>query len=294
MKFKFLVAAYLFTNLAFASGGTKPELKEVVIALKPDKNPETMLSERNELENELSKILGLKVKVIVPSSSAVILQGMANATIDLGYLSSLDMVNAERTNAADILLVGKIKGHTYYESYWLTKKENSYKNIQDLKNKPVAFASRTSTSGYLIPYLDLIKRGLVLEKQDPETFFGKGNVWYGTGYMTAVQRVLDGTAEAAAVSDYVLNGDKHMTAEQKSKLRLLQTQGPVPTHVVAVRKGLSARTITDLKKALLTFNSKVELRDKVFTSELVEGKSELHLKNTREALNKTGLVIETK
>lgn len=262
-----------------------------VIALKPDKNPEMMLKEKGKLESELSKKLGHKVQVIIPTSSAVILQGFANGTIDLGFLSSLDMVNAEKNQLADLLLAGKIKGQTSYDSLWLTRSDAKFKSIADLKNKPVAFASRTSTSGYLIPYWNLIKLDLVKEKQDPEQFFGAGKVFYGSGYMTAVQRLLDGTADAVAVSDYVFEADKHMTAEQKSKVRVLQRQGPVPTHVLAVRKSLSEADRKKLKSALLNLNNSPELRDRVFTSEIVEVDASQHIATTKEALALTGLSL---
>lgn len=300
------IALYIFCLLSISAGAqtTKTnlpkkssfsEIKEIVIALKPDKNPDQMVTERKALEAELSKSLNHKVKVIIPTSSAVILQGFANGTIDLGYLSSLDMVNAENAKAAELLLVGRINGKTSYESIWLVKAESTYSTIKDLQNKPVAFASRTSTSGYLIPYWNLIKLGLLQEKQDPLTYFGNGNVWYGSGYMTAVQRVLDGTAEAAAVSDYVFDQDKHLSADQKSKLKVLQRQGPVPTHVIAARKTLSPDQLSVIKKALLHFSkTNSELRDKVFSSEIIDNNGKNHLASTREALSLTGLTIETK
>jgi phosphonate transport system substrate-binding protein len=301
---KIALYAFCLTSLTAGAQTTKTdlqkksslsEIKEIVIALKPDKNPDQMISERKALETELSKSLNHKVKVIIPTSSAVILQGFANGTIDLGYLSSLDMVNAENAKAAELLLVGRINGKTSYESMWLVKAESKYSSVKDLKNKPVAFASRTSTSGYLIPYWNLIKLSLLQEKQDPATYFGSGNVWYGSGYVTAVQRVLDGTAEAAAVSDYVFDQDKHLTADQKSKLKILQRQGPVPTHVIAARKSLSPDQMLELKKALLQFGKiNIELRDKVFSSEIIDSKSLNHLASTREALSLTGLTIETK
>lgn len=275
-----------------AVANTPSEPTQIVIALKPDKNPDQMAAEKKLLQDSLGKKIGLPVKVMIPTSAAVILQGFANGTVDLGYLSSLDMVNAERAKAADVLLVGRIKGRTFYESIWLVRNDKTYSNIQDLRGKPVAMASRTSTSGYLIPYWDLIERKLVKAKEHPEAFFGTGNVWFGTGYVTAVQRVLDGTAEAAAVSDYVFLGDKHLSAEQKQKLKILQRQGPVPTHVMAARRTLSPELRQKVVAAIRDLTP--ELRDKVFTSELVEQDANTHLATTRKALELTGLVLETK
>ena len=257
---------------------------EVVVALKPDKDPDKMFSERTALAEALGAAIGRPVKVIIPLSSAVIVEGLSNGSIDLGYLSATDMVNARKTNAADVLLVGEIDGERHYESLWIALADKPYKSIADLRGKPIAFASRTSTSGYLIPLLDLKNAGLISTK--PEDLFGQGNVWYGTGYMSAVERVLAGEAEAAAVSDYVFEKDKHLTPEQKARLRVVDTQGPVPTHVLAISKRLSPGARQQLLEAVQNFSEKKPtLRDAVFTSRLVECDADTHLLQVVNALN---------
>ena len=249
---------------------------EVVVALKPDKDPDKMFSERTALAEALGAAIGRPVKVIIPLSSAVIVEGLSNGSIDLGYLSATDMVNARKTNAADVLLVGEIDGERHYESLWIALADKPYKSIADLRGKPIAFASRTSTSGYLIPLLDLKNAGLISTK--PEDLFGQGNAWYGTGYMSAVERVLAGEAEAAAVSDYVFEKDKHLTPEQKARLKVVDTQGPVPTHVLAISKRLSPGARQQLLEAVQNFSEKnPTLRDAVFTSRLVECDADAHL-----------------
>ena len=256
---------------------------EVVVALKPDKDPDKMLAEREALAKALGASLGRPVKVIVPLSAAVIIEGLSNGSIDLGYLSATDMVNSREAGAAGLLLVGEIDGRRHYESVWLCLKERPYERIADLRGKPVAFASRTSTSGYLVPLLDLKKQNLIAKS--PSEFFGEGNVWFGTGYMSAVERVLAGEAEAAAVSDYVFDKDKHLTPEQKSRLRILAKQGPVPTHVIAAASRLSPEASQELRQALLDFSEKnPALRDTVFSSKLVEADAKTHLQPVEDAL----------
>lgn len=286
--------SFLLFTLASVVGLSSPaqaevELQKVVVALKPDKDPDQMLQERKTLSEFLSKKLGRPVEVIVPLSSSVIIEGFANGTVDLGYLSATDMVVAQKKNAGQILLAGEIDGRNSYQSYWLALKEKPYARVEDLKGKPVAFASKTSTSGYLIPVWDLKRKGL-LTKPDPEEFFGKGNLFYGTGYVSAVERVLNGQAEAAAVSYYVLDKDKHLTIEQRAKLKKVAEQGPVPTHVIAVRSSISEADREMLRKALETMNEKEneELRDKLFTSKLVPVNADEHLRSIREALDFLG------
>jgi len=290
MKLHLSLVAFLAVTLAGGNPAVASLAADrVVIALKPDKNPEQMLQERKTLSDFLSQKLAKPVEVIVPLSSSVIIEGFANGTVDLGYLSATDMVVAQKRNAGQILLAGEIDGRNSYQSYWLALKEKPYSKVEDLKGKPVAFASKTSTSGYLIPIYDLKEKGL-LKEPNPEAFFGAGNLFYGTGYVSAVERVLNGQAEAAAVSYYVLDKDKHLTVAQRAKLKKVAEQGPVPTHVIAIRSSISAADRETLRKALETMNEKenVELRDKVFTSKLVEVDPEEHLRAIREALNFLG------
>ncbi len=285
--------ALFFAGLA-AFGAAVPAVfaqaqpvEKFVVALKPDKNPEVLRAEKGELSAFLSAKLGRPVEIVIPLSATVILEGFANGTIDLGYLSATDLVNARSRGVADLLLAGEFAdGRTAYDSYWVVKKEAGYGSIEDLRGKPVAFASRTSTSGFVVPLFDLQKRGLLGADADPAGFFGAGNVFFGVGYVSAIERLLAGEAEAAAVSYYVLDQDKHLTLEQRAKLRVLQKQGPVPSHVLAARVSLAPADAEALRAALLGLNEAehVALRDKVFTTKLVPADGAAHVASLAEAL----------
>lgn len=260
---------------------------QLVLALKPDKNPEALLGEKRTLETFLAGKLQRPVQVIIPLSASVIIEGFANGTIDLGYLSATDLARARKLGSARLLLAGQFpSGLTSYRSYWLTLKDRPYTEISQLRGKPVAFASKTSTSGFVVPLWDLRQRGLVSERGNPEEFFGKGNVFFGVGYVSGIERVFAGEAEAAAVSDYVFDQDKHLSADQRARLRVIQAQGPVPSHVIAVRASLGAAEADAIRAALLSFNeaANMELRDRLFTTKLVVTDEEEHLAALNEAL----------
>jgi phosphonate transport system substrate-binding protein len=257
---------------------------KIVVALKPDKNPDAMRAEKQALEKFLGAQLQRPAEVKIPLSGAVILEGLANGTVDLGYLSATDMINARNRGIAEVLLAGEIAGHPWYESYWVTLKDKPYAKVEDLRGKRIAFSSRTSTSGFVIPLWDLHQKGLVAT--NAEEFFDKGNVWFGSGYVSAIERVLSGDAEAAAVSYYVLDEEQHLNAEQRAKLKKLAAQGPVPTHVIAVRASLGEPERQVLRQALESLNQPdyQALRDRVFTSKLVRVDAEKHLASLRAAL----------
>lgn len=260
-------------------------LSKIVIALEPDKDPDAMLADREALQAFVSEKTAIETEAIVPLSSAVIIEGLKNGTIDIAYLSSTATARLMDTEAIEILLANEIDGKPSYLSYWLTLKEAPYTSIKDLQNQPIAFSSRTSTSGFLIPTWDLYKQGLVSLETGPVGFFGERNVYYGVGYVSAVERVLDGSAQAAAVSYYVYEKDKHLSKAQRDRLKVIDTQGPVPSHVLVVRKALHPDTKDSLRAAFLSMNeSGVDLRDRLFGSPLIEVETEAHLAVTLEAL----------
>ncbi|MDA7757048.1 phosphate/phosphite/phosphonate ABC transporter substrate-binding protein [Opitutales bacterium] len=266
---------------------TKPgelSLKKLIIALKANKNPEEMLAEKHDLEKFLSAKLKRAVEVIIPTDSATVVESFRNGTLDLGYLSSTDAARNLDQKTASILLVHLKNGKPHYNSVWLSLKDKPYESITELKGKPVAFASRSSTSGFLIPTWDLSQKGIVGSDSSLTDYFSQ--TIYGTGYVSAVEKVLSREVEAAAVSDYVFKGDnKYLSDAQKSKLKIIQEQGPVPAHTLCVRGTLSENDKKFLQQAFLEINQEnPELRDRIFNGELVLVEENEHLRVTREAL----------
>ena len=281
---------FLTLGLVSCSSPEQPEsekglsLQKLVIALKANKNPEKMLSEKEALEKHLSAKLNRAVEVLIPSDSSVVVESFRNGTLDLGYLSSTDAARNLDQNTASILLIHLKNGKPHYQSVWLSLKEKSYQSISELAGKPVAFASRSSTSGYLIPVWDLAKKGHIGPDRSLTDFFSE--VLYGTGYVSAVEKVLSGEVEVAAVSDYVFNGDnKYLSDKKKSRLRIVQQQGPVPSHTLCIRSSISREDAAIIEAALLDMNRESPaLRDQVFNGELVKVEPNEHLRVTREAI----------
>jgi phosphonate transport system substrate-binding protein len=259
--------------------------EELVVALRPDKDPDAMVEEREQLAAFLQAELGRAVRVIVPTSGAVVEQGLGNGTVDVAWGSSTSLAQYRERGIGELLLVSEVDGKTSYESYWLGRAGSGLKGVESLRGKPVAFASPTSTSGYVIPLHDLAQRGLVDATSGAEGFFGKGNVHYGTGYVSAVRRVLDGSVVAAAVSDYVYLGDKHLRPEEKAELEIVARQGPVPTHCLAGRAGLTEADRAALTEAFLRLGEQdPDLEMRIFSGPLRVVDADAHLRPIEQAL----------
>ena len=280
-----LLLASLSLGFLVGCGPGAADTPAFVVAIKPDKNPDAMEADRAALEAQLAAALDRGVNVIIPTSGAVVEQGLANGTIDVAFVSSTSLARYAADGTADLLLAVEQDGATTYESLWVSLAGKPYTSIADLRGRAVCFASPTSTSGNIIPTFALAQQDLISADGGREAFFGAGNVQYGTGYVSAVQRVLDGTAEAAAVSDYVMERDLHLTAEQKARLQIIDRQGPVPTHTLAVRATLSTEERATLTAALVALNASEDgLGERVFTGQLVEVDAATHLAPIQAAL----------
>lgn len=277
-----LLASGLLLQLG-CSPANKSELSEIVIALEPDRDPESVMQDGNRLRDFLAAETGLPVRVTVPLSSAVLREGFRNGTIDVGYINSTAAVRL--SDSVEVLVATEIDGRPYYESYWLALADSPYNSVEDLRGRPIAFSSRTSTSGFIVPVASLLQRGLIEPGGHPEDFFGAGNVFYGVGYVSAIERVLDGSVSAAAVSYYVFEQDRHLSEAQRARLKVVDRQGPVPTHVLAIRSSLNPEAIELLRDALLAFDEREpELSHRLFGAPLIRVDSASHLAPAVEAL----------
>ena len=268
-------------------------IRTLNIALKPNKNIQAQRVDEKSLGQALEKVIGIPVNISTPNNKTIIEAGLANKTIDVGYVSSSDAISFADNEVAEVLVAGqhesvdaqgnKYKG-PYYFSVWLTLKDRPYKSIADLKGKKIAFSSRTSTSGYLIPCWDLIKKGIIPEGGSLKDFFGENNIFFGTGYVSAVEQVLEGKAEAAAVSYYVYEKDKHLERVQREKLKVIQRQSPVASHPFCDRMSLNSSDRNIIKDALIQIvEDEPELSQSLFGGTLTSVNASEHLKAPRNA-----------
>lgn len=267
----------LVLTLFLASACAPADEAPLVVALEPHADPDRTLAARDRLAAFLGERLRREVQVVVPSSSQVVVEGMRGGAIDLAYLSSGDLARHRAT--VDLLLATEIDGKTSYASYWVARIGSRVNAVGDLEGQPVVFASRTSIPGFVVPLWDLRQTGRIGPDGRPEDFFGEGNVLFGAGCVSAIEKVLAGEAVAAAVSSFVLDGEEHFDEEVRVGLKVVDTQGPVPTDVLATRRGLDERTRTALREALLALDApeRRDLRAALFESRLVAVDADDHL-----------------
>ena len=300
-----VAAAFAVFFLVGAARSTSADPAEIVIVFQRQKDPTKVREDAERFADALGRELGIKVAATVPVDYSASVQALVSKKADLAYVSAMPFLLARRDGGASILLAESRKSvtdgqfRTSYDSVWVVAADSPLKTYDDLvksaRTLRIAFTSPTSTSGYIVPLARFVSEGVVSPGQDPRQVFGQ--VAFGGSYTAALEQVLLGRADAAAVSDYVMDGEKadvYLDAGKRARLRVLERTPGVPTHVLAVRGGLSEPFVRKLRAAVLKVaESEPDLLSAVYgATRLVEVDEEAHVKAALDAIRRTGIPVE--
>jgi phosphonate transport system substrate-binding protein len=303
MKLHYLMGALLLGIIFGTARAEDPT--ELIFIFQKQKDPAKVKETADKVAEYLTMKLAMPVKAEVPADYSASVQALVSKKADFAYVSAMPFLLARRDGGATILLAEERKNvatdspQTYYSSIFVVAKDSPLQSISDVvkdsRNVRVCFTSPTSTSGYIMAYWRLVNEGLLQPRQDPKEVFQ--SVDFGGGYTQALEQILAGRADLAAVSDYVMEGPKvdvYLTADQRAKLRILDRTPGVPTHLICARGGLSDELKAKVKAALLSLSAEhSELLSDVYgASAFVEVDENQHVAKAVEAIEAIGLPVE--
>ncbi len=247
----------------------------------------------------LSKELQQPVKAVFGDETAAVEALRANRA-DVAFLSSRAALKAQQLANASLYLAevraNYSGGHTYKSVFVVPKNSaltsgQTVATLSQLQGKRISFTSPTSGSGFIFPVAELVRQKLVPNRDRLNTFFSR--VTYGGSYDKALQAVLRGQADVAAVSEYSL-GAPYITAEEAKNLRVIYSIAGVPAHGVVIDDDVSASDRNKIITAMMKFNQPAN--NKLFTAlynstKLVKVDGVAHLKPTRVAIQAAGMEL---
>lgn len=257
-----LVLVLLIASCAPVPQAGAPAAGKFVIAVQPTATPETLSADAKELREYLTQKLGREVEIIFPTTYAGVVEalrfGHAQAAFMSAWPSSLAVKHAGAELAlAEIreVVIGQDKAEEpYYFSYWVVRKDSPATKLADLKGKKAALTSALSTSGYVAPVARMVELGLITSapgrEADPKAFFGE--VSLPGGYQQAWEALRAGQVDVSVIAGDV---SEKLYREVLDNTKVIEQQGPVPSHGVLFAKDLSAADRTKLKGALLSLNA---------------------------------------
>ncbi|MGP1346437.1 MAG: phosphate/phosphite/phosphonate ABC transporter substrate-binding protein [Phycisphaerales bacterium] len=292
------------------AGATGPEATpadpaKLVFVFQRQKDPEQTRENADAAAAFLTERLGITVEPVVPGDYSASVQALVSEQADVAYVSSLPFLLARR-DADARLLVAEVRAdaqgnkRTNYDSVWVVRDDSDLQSMDDVAARAsslkVAFTSRTSTSGFVMATLRLVREGILEPAQDPSEVFDA--VAFAGGYTQALEQVLAGRADLCAVSFYTVEGptaDVYTTPEQRAQLRILTRTPEVPTHLVCVRGGISEDLSERITEALLALSTeRPELLANVYgATEFRRVDGDEHIASLLEAMEGVGMPVDS-
>lgn len=254
----YLRTCLLATTVTLLFAGCAGEARPFTLGLIPSDQTAEMQKHADALEVFLSKQMGQKVDVVVPTAYEPLIEALRFGHIDAAYMDAGPaLIATERANA-EVVLAETNAGKATYNAEVFVQSGSSIRQLSDVVGKRVAFTSITGASGFLFPVGTLVKQGLItpdgqdlpaLEKA-LDTAFEK-HVFSG-GYQQSLTLLLDGSVDVAPGADTA--PARLLTPEQRSRIVSIARLGLVPSHPVVVRKDLDSQTRAAFVAAMLALN----------------------------------------
>jgi len=287
---------------------TKQKTKQkITIAIQPTQQADEIMPRAEELETFLESKVNADIEIYVPMSYSAVVESLRFGHAQVGLMSAWPAAASARLAGTDVVLAevreviidGQKTNQTYYYSHYIVMKNSSYTRLEELKGKRVVYASLTSTSGYLFPVAKLVEKGLISEpapgkEADPKEFFS--TVATPGGYGPAWDTLKRGQADVGVIAGDV---SESLFKEVMDNTRIIETQGPVPSHGVVFSKDLKEPLRSELINAFMELNKpeRQDLMKKLVSAIFVEFKrtsNEEHLSGLSGALNATGYKLTEK
>lgn len=230
------VGAACFVSMPLSAAG------EIKIGMIPDAGAtQVSIDEKAPLRDYLAKAVGSPVNLIIPTNYNATVEALGNGSLDFAYLGGVTYIKAHQMHAV-IPLVQRSADKNFH-SLFITPAGSSIKTLADTKGKRFAFGDINSTSGHLIPYLELTKAGVSPDRDLQFRYTGS--------HPATAKAVEAGASDAGALDETVF---RQMVADNKvdgKKVRVFFTSRPFVDYVWVARKDVSAAKQEAFAKAFL-------------------------------------------
>lgn len=176
---KTLLAAALITTALVSQAVADAPMTEFRIGVLGGENAQDRVNENQCIVDYVTKALGVPVKLYTPADYDGVIQGLLGGTIDFANLGASGYAKAYVTdpNAVEPLAVtANPDGSFVYYSIGFARKDSGITTLEGAKGKKFGFGDPNSTSGYLIPSIEIpAKIGAPMDKYFGEVKFTGGH-----------------------------------------------------------------------------------------------------------------------
>ncbi len=190
---KTLIAAILASS-ALVAPVSAQDITGFNIGLLGGENAQDRMTSNECLRVTLEEALGVPVKIFTPADYDGVIQGMLGGTIDVSWLGASAYAKVYLTDpeaVEPVLVKQNVDGSIGYYSIGIARKDSGITSLDDMKGKVFGFGDPNSTSGYLIPNVEITAAGYSMT---PGEYFA--DVKFTGGHEQTIVAVVNGDVDA--------------------------------------------------------------------------------------------------
>jgi len=207
-----------------------------------------------KLQSTLSEQLKREVKIDVYPDYNGVVEAMNYDKIDMAYFGPLTYVIAHEKSGAKAIITQLINGEPFYHSYIITNTENPWESLEELISAPdeidFAFGDINSTSGSLIPSIELQDRGMFVN-EDEHSF---KTVRYTGSHDATALAVQNKLVDAGAIDSAIFNQLVESGKVDGEQIKIIWQSEKLFQYPWAVHKDTDNQTIQTLQETFKSIN----------------------------------------
>ena len=194
----------------------------------------------------IEKLTGYKIEPIKITDYNAAVEAMRAGRAQIAWYGGKTYIVAAEIAEAEAFAAGVRKGETNanYFTYFIVPKDSQLNTLIDTKGKILAMNNIGSTSGDLIPQVELLKINISV-KNDFK------NVFYAGSHDACLLSVLNGHADVCAMSSRNFDARLADGTFKRSEVKIIHTSSPVPPPPLAYSKRLPQNVRDKIKSATL-------------------------------------------
>lgn len=193
---KIALALAATTALSTAAQAQEP-ITEFRIGLMGGENAQDQLNSNECVRQKIEDLLGVPTRIFQSADYNGVIQGLLGGTLDLASMgaSGYAAVHLANPDAVEPIFVKvNVDGGYGYHSIAIARADSGITSLDDMEGKSFAFADPNSTSGYLIPLVEVPEGGYSMT--DGEYF---SRIGFSGGHEQTIVAVLNGDFDAGVV-----------------------------------------------------------------------------------------------
>ena len=233
----------IFFAFANAEAGTKKF--NMVFVPASEKGDE---GDYKSLISIVEKLTGFEINTIKVTDYNAAVEAMRAGRADIAWYGGKTYIKAAEIADAEAFAAGVRPGekNANYFAYFVVKNDSKIKKFSDIKGKVLSLNTIGSTSGDLIPQVELAKINLSTTNKDHFK-----NVFYAGSHDACLLAVLNNQSDVCGMSSRNFEArlaDNTFTMEQ---VRIIHKSDPVPPPPLAYSKKIPLEDRKKIKKAVL-------------------------------------------